>query len=812
MRNIHYISQTGTSGYANAAKGYVYDLIKRGINVKWTTFLCDQSLTAETSEFDNYINKYRTNNIPENEIDTVIIHSTPDIWQKIIEDLKIDCNKKSIVGRTVWEFNKLIPDWVDAINSSQVTEVSVPTVWNKKTFENSDVKKNITVDPHLYIDYPYKSNDIDHLLKNKSTIIYNGDFNKIDFKSSYKFLTIGQLIPRKGIIETIKTFCKTFSDHENVILLVKTFRLDYSYDEQLKCLHEIMNCIKDSDNSKHPPIIFIKENLTYDEIHSLHDISDCYIQLTKTEGFGLGIFDAYKKNKFVIVTGHGGHTEFLGENYVGLVDFELKQINSDNRKFFQFNLDESYTWADASIDHAIFLMRSKLPSQIELFHKKYNFCFGDGLHELEYENNIPFRWLSDKAEFYIFNDEIDSVELEIVSGFDKQSFSVNGYTINLTRGLNKIKIHDKIIKTEHPAFIPVKVSNLDKLDTRKLSVRLYAVTYNYKNGTTEHRPISDINYVDKTIIKLLKKNQIHYIVKNLKNSIFDQHKNVKILNLPYDDKNFYFNSCIFTNKNDNYLMARHAKLIGKNKFKNTLKLYKLDDSYNVIKDLNLKIIDEIDNEQYEDPRVLFHNGRYYVGCANYQYNNIKFVHQKVLVFDEKFNHIDNIHIEYDGNGNKIEENTIHQKNWTWFIHNDCLMIVYRMNPHVILEVNLKTHKIESEYKHFQDISAMWDFGECRMGSNPILKDGYYHNFFHSSLPWKHPKRQYFMGYYKFESTPPFKIVEISKEPILYGNEVDERILPNISPLVIFPCGAIEKNGKFIVSFGLNDEKTGIIKI
>jgi predicted GH43/DUF377 family glycosyl hydrolase len=47
---------------------------------------------------------------------------------------------------------------------------------------------------------------------------------------------------------------------------------------------------------------------------------------------------------------------------------------------------------------------------------------------------------------------------------------------------------------------------------------------------------------------------------------------------------------------------------------------------------------------------------------------------------------------------------------------------------------------------------------------------------------------------------------------LYGNEIDERVLKNISPLVIFPCGAIEKDGKFIVSFGLNDEKTGIIKI
>jgi predicted GH43/DUF377 family glycosyl hydrolase len=812
MRNVHYISQTGTSGYANASKGYVYDLIKKGINVKWTTFLCDQSLTAETTEFDGYINKYRNKNIPENEIDTVIIHSTPDIWQKIIEDLKIQCEGKTVIGRTVWEFNKLIPEWVDCINTSQVTEVSVPTKWNKKVFEKSRVNKPIAVDPHLYVDYPYKSYDLKYILENKSTIIYNGDFNKIDFNSAYKFLTIGQLIPRKGITDTIQSFCKTFTDQEDVLILVKTFRLNHSYEEQLKCLEEIMRVIKDSKNPKHPPVIFIKENLTYDEMQSLHDISDCYVQLTKAEGFGLGIFDSYNKNKPVIVTSHGGQLEFLGNDYTGLIDCEIKPINTENKKFFQFDLDGSYTWAQASIDHAGFLMRSKLPSQLELFHKKYNFCFGDGLHELEYENGIAFRWLSDKSEFYIFDESIQSIELELVAGFENQKFSVNGFKVNLIRGVNKIKIYDRVIKTEQSIFVPSNISNIENFDRRKLSVRLYKVTYNYLNGVNEQHSISEINYVDKSIIKLWNKNAVHYVIKNLKNSIFQQQKDVKIVDLPYDDKNFYFNSCLFTNDSTNYLIVRHAKLIGKNKFKNTLKLYELDDSYNVVKDLKLKIIDEVDNEQYEDPRVLFHDNKYYVGCANYQYGNIKYVHQKVLVFDKDFNHIDNIHIEYDGNGKTIEENTIHQKNWTWFIQNNSLMIVYRMNPHVVLEVDLTTKKVVTEYKHFQDISEMWDFGECRMGSNPILKDGYYHNFFHSSLPWKHPKRQYFMGYYKFESVPPFKIVEISKEPILYGNEIDERVLKNISPLVIFPCGAIEKDGKFIVSFGLNDEKTGIIKI
>ena len=69
-----------------------------------------------------------------------------------------------------------------------------------------------------------------------------------------------------------------------------------------------------------------------------------------------------------------------------------------------------------------------------------------------------------------------------------------------------------------------------------------------------------------------------------------------------------------------------------------------------------------------------------------------------------------------------------------------------------------------------------------------------------------------MGYYKFESHPPYKIVEISEEPILWGNPIDEIIYPDENPPVIFPCGAILDCDNFIVSFGFNDEKTGIIKI
>jgi predicted GH43/DUF377 family glycosyl hydrolase len=804
-KSILYICQNGTSGYANAAKGYIYDYIGKKIPVKTQYFNCSDEIN-ENDKFHQYLNSNTSSDI---EYNTIIVHSTPDIWTTVVKNApNINLENKTIIGRTVWEFEKLLPSWVDSINTSIVDIVSVPTEWNKQCFINSGVLKPIIVEPHVYVDYPHKKVGLTVLSKKSIVISKDENLTGLNLNEYYKFYCIGQFIERKGIVETIDAFCNAFTSADKVVLFVKTFKLNYNNEEKQKCLLEIVNI---ADKYNHAPIIYIKDSLNYDEIKSLHDIGDCYFHLTKTEGFCLGAFDAFNNSKKVIITGYGGHTEYLGKNYDGLVNYKLNPLSVNNSVFFQFKLDDTYKWAIADKKNAIELLKFSFFGNNETFYDKYQISIGNGFYDIEYDDKKPFRWMGKCSEFYINHPMIKSIDLELESLSEKSFVKVNGYDQIVNYGINKITISGSKVETQQSFFIPNKI-NPSLSDGRELSFRLFNININYKDGKSKTISIKDVKYMDKFILNIINKNLHGYISDKLQTSIFKQSNDIKILNLPYTNKNFYFNSCIFKGAyNKVFLMARESVLIDVNKFKNTLKLYELDCDYNITSNLNLKIVDEIENEQYEDPRVIFYNDRYYVGCANYQYGKIKFIHQKVLVFDKDFNHIDNIHIEYDGNGSSIKENKNNQKNWTFFIHKENLMVVYKMNPHIILEIDLKTKKLVSEYKNYQDIDEMWDFGECRMGSNPILKDGYYHNFFHSSLPWRFPKRQYFMGYYKFESFPPFKIVEIKKEPILYGNEADDRVLKDISPLVIFPCGAIEKDGKFVVSFGLNDEKTGIIK-
>jgi len=326
------------------------------------------------------------------------------------------------------------------------------------------------------------------------------------------------------------------------------------------------------------------------------------------------------------------------------------------------------------------------------------------------------------------------------------------------------------------------------------------------------------NDMDVNGIELLNSNNVnykHYLVdqnnietkKFIESSLYEQNNSVKFLDLNYTRRNFEFNSSIFKINDKKYLMTRNSQFVSQKMTLNSLKLYE----YDTLKQINLNLKEEVDFEQFEDPRVLVHDDKIYVSCATYVHDAFHLVHQKMLVFDKDFNHIDNIHFKYGFNGINLKENTGIEKNWTFFVYKDKLMCIYKLSPHTVLEFDWNGNLL-TEYITHNSFQVNWKYGIPRGGTNPIYKDGYYISFFHSHIYWGNGKRRYFMGYYKFNPVPPFDIIESSNKPILQGNEKDERMYPEENPLVVFPCGAILDEDKCLVSLGVNDEKTAIITV
>lgn len=330
--SIRYIGQTGTSGYACAAKSYIANYVLNGIDISWTPIVLDNSQNDKQYYVDilaeSAINKFLLN------IDTTIIHSTPELWKSF--------NVKNYIGCCAWETDKLPNSWIDYINLAN--EVWVPSYFNKKSFIDSKITIPIKVVPHIW----------HHQKKyEKENIQIKDCFGNIIPSNKYTYYCISELNFRKGIEDLISAFHIVNEHIHNTQLVLKLHYKFYNYENYKYCIEYVKNLT----NKLGISIFIIIKNLNQKEILTLHSFGDCYVSLNKGEGFGLTIFDAFKLKNPVVTTGYGGQVEYLGKDYPGLVDFKLDYIK--NMHSFSSLYTEDQSWAYPNIEHAVELMKQQ---------------------------------------------------------------------------------------------------------------------------------------------------------------------------------------------------------------------------------------------------------------------------------------------------------------------------------------------------------------------------------------------------------------------------------------------------------------------
>ena len=152
----------------------------------------------------------------------------------------------------------------------------------------------------------------------------------------------------------VRVFDKFNDSYPNTQLLLKVHYKDYT----IQNINYIVNKLNVLTNKLGKSIHLLLMNLNEREMLSLHGFGDCYISLTKSEGFGLTIFEAFKLNKEVITTGYSGHLDFLGNDYPGLVKYKLGDIQG--MESFSGNYTSDQQWAYPDLDHAYTLMEQKV--------------------------------------------------------------------------------------------------------------------------------------------------------------------------------------------------------------------------------------------------------------------------------------------------------------------------------------------------------------------------------------------------------------------------------------------------------------------
>src|ERR1035437_9079152 len=343
LKGVWYIGQYGTSGYASAAKGYLYHYFTNGIPITWEPLYFDNSRLNDDNVYDIVVKSLINKPIAQH--DLVIMHCTPDLWPKFWKEKKSILVNKIVNGYCTWETNRLPPEWVKCING-YVNECWVPSTYNEQSFKESGVTKPIRVVPHIFLPCPLPPPETVKLVD----MTNNGQIEKSNL---YTFYTIGELNIRKGIEDTIQVFCKAFKPTDPVRLIFKVHYRTYGLENKKKCEEILTEEIIKYPN--HPPIICLLESMTPNEMLALPSIGDCYVGLTKAEGFGLPIFDAFNYGKKVIVTGYSGHLDFLGKDYAGLVKYKMGPVVGMTS--FSANYTEEQSWAYPDLDHAIELVR-----------------------------------------------------------------------------------------------------------------------------------------------------------------------------------------------------------------------------------------------------------------------------------------------------------------------------------------------------------------------------------------------------------------------------------------------------------------------
>jgi len=350
-KGIKLISCADLTGYGTAGDAYLRGLIRAQLPLVWQPFVFNKDTYIpyksdpgklwlfQPREGQNVDEDKRLMNAIENHLDydTLYMHTQPQYWPHYWEQ------GIRRVGYTVWETDHIPHHWKDLLNSAD--QILVPSAFNTDVFRNDGVTPPISVIPHI-LRTPSELTD-DEIADFRTKLGISSD--------RFVFYTINTWTARKAMRDTINAYLDAFTDQDPVTLIIKTDPVGARIEGSAELVSTAMLIAQLIAGRQNVPDIRVHCRLmSTREIDLLHRTGDCFLSLTHSEGWGLGAFDAAGYGNPVIITGWGGHLDYLGKDYFGLVDYHLVPVPD-------FGGTEPYDsgqhWADASREHAVQLMQ-----------------------------------------------------------------------------------------------------------------------------------------------------------------------------------------------------------------------------------------------------------------------------------------------------------------------------------------------------------------------------------------------------------------------------------------------------------------------
>jgi len=149
------------------------------------------------------------------------------------------------------------------------------------------------------------------------------------------------IVERKNPGAAIQAFKRAFPDDPDARLVLKLIHATRPLLERLL------------DEAADPRVLVIDRVFDREEVNSLIALSDCYVSLHRSEGFGLTLAEAMALGKPVIATAHSANLDFMNVNNSLLVRYEIVRLEQDFPPY-----PRGSAWADPDVNHAAELMRA----------------------------------------------------------------------------------------------------------------------------------------------------------------------------------------------------------------------------------------------------------------------------------------------------------------------------------------------------------------------------------------------------------------------------------------------------------------------
>jgi glycosyltransferase involved in cell wall biosynthesis len=370
MRAIEYVSYADAVGYGVAAVGYVRLLVEAGYPVHWMPYPYQAVESAREGQAiaDVELNRGRASLIARSvagaqtrlrplveatsrpvDARVRIIHLVPGFWRRHLSPM----TGVRHVGVATWETDRLVQKWLPDL--ARMDHICVPSAHNLAVLRAAPERlPAATVAPHLCRE----------TLEPPPPARLAGLAKFLGLRpDDTVFYTINTWAPRKRLAALVDGFVRSFREEDRVALVVKTSRealfddpTSPTRDRSASRVAAALIARAAGEVGRAPPRIAViaDDEMADNFIDGLHTLGHCYVSLSRSEGFGLGAFDAATHGRPVIAVGYGGPVDYLGADWLGRVPYRMAPAENISRYEW---FDDGHFWPEPDDAAAFALMR-----------------------------------------------------------------------------------------------------------------------------------------------------------------------------------------------------------------------------------------------------------------------------------------------------------------------------------------------------------------------------------------------------------------------------------------------------------------------